>query len=217
MEEWKIAEKVYMIVRDNGRNVASAFRGPEYNAIGCFIHTIQLTVNKGCLSQSEVSNMLTCARKLVGSFRHSVMATKTLLEQQKDLGLPQHKLFQDVSTRWNSTYYLLSRLVEQKNAVKATCSKLEIDTDLRPNHWNLATKVIDILSIFEEATLAASQDNATIGVIIPLVGSLKRSLEDEGETDIGVKKMKRCMLLDLTERYPDTESNSYYAHAQCRF
>ncbi|GBP84499.1 Zinc finger BED domain-containing protein 4 [Eumeta japonica] len=42
---------------------------------------------------------------------------------QSELGLPKHKLIQDIQTRWNSTYYLLERLLEQKSAISVYISE----------------------------------------------------------------------------------------------
>lgn len=43
-----------------------------------------------------------------------------MVSKQVLLELPKHKLIQDVSTRWNSTYDMFSRYIEQQPAVFAT-------------------------------------------------------------------------------------------------
>ena len=52
-------------------------------------------------------------RKLVGHFKHSTLAMAALKEKQEQLNLDKHRLIQDVSTRWNSTYFMFERLLEQ--------------------------------------------------------------------------------------------------------
>ena len=64
--------------------------------------------------------MTAIARKIVGHFKHSVVAMSGLREKQVQLEVPQHHLIQDVSTRWNSTYFMLDRLAEQRVAIYAT-------------------------------------------------------------------------------------------------
>ena len=56
--------------------------------------------------------MTAVSRKLVGHFKHSVVAMTGLRGKQIQLDIPQHHLIQDVATRWNSTYFMLDRLAE---------------------------------------------------------------------------------------------------------
>ena len=66
--------------------------------------------------------MVAACRKLVGHFRHSVVAMEALRSQQAKVGQPKLKFIQDVSTRWNSTYYMLSRLLALSSEASAVLS-----------------------------------------------------------------------------------------------
>ena len=44
---------------------------------------------------------------------------RDLKEKQSQLGLPEHKLIGAVSTRWNSTYNMVKRILEQQQALSA--------------------------------------------------------------------------------------------------
>ncbi len=57
--------------------------------------------------------LLGAARKLVGHYKHSNLSFQTLKQMQAQLGVPQHSLIQDEPTRWNSSFYMLQRLIEQ--------------------------------------------------------------------------------------------------------
>ncbi|KAJ8897642.1 hypothetical protein PR048_002991 [Dryococelus australis] len=61
-----------------------------------------------------------CAKdgRIVGHFKHSVQATQQLNDCQRTLKLPEHRLIQDEPTRWDSTYQMLSRLLEQRKAAR---------------------------------------------------------------------------------------------------
>lgn len=61
--------------------------------------------------------MIVTGRRIVTLFNHSGTAQEKLHFIQKDLNLSQHKLVQDVTTRWNSTYYMLQELMQQKRAI----------------------------------------------------------------------------------------------------
>lgn len=61
--------------------------------------------------------MIAAGRKIVIHFHHSTAPQEQLHKIQKELNLPEHKLVQDISTRWNFTFYMLSRLLEQKRYI----------------------------------------------------------------------------------------------------
>ena len=58
----------------------------------------------------------------MGHFKHSVLACEELRKRQTQMELPEHKPIQDCDTRWNSTYYMLKRLVEMWWPVSAVLS-----------------------------------------------------------------------------------------------
>ena len=55
----------------------------------------------------------------MGHFKHNLLAMTALKKRQQQLTVPQHHLIQDVATRWNSIYFMLQRLHEQRWAVYA--------------------------------------------------------------------------------------------------
>ena len=62
-----------------------------------------------------------------------------LKEKQKLLGLPKHQLINDCITRWDSTYEMLKRFLEQQQAI---CAMLLEDGDnrsLMPSTDEIAT------------------------------------------------------------------------------
>ena len=74
---------------------------------------LQLSINKD-LGLSQISRLSAASRKLVGHFKHSAIAMTALKDKQVQLHINQHHLIQDVSTRWNSTYFMFERLLEQR-------------------------------------------------------------------------------------------------------
>ena len=60
--------------------------------------------------------------KLVNHFRHSIIATAALADRQKCMSMPIKKLVQDCGASWNSTYYLLERIVETRWPISAVLS-----------------------------------------------------------------------------------------------
>ena len=74
---------------------------------------VQLVIKDSILAQKSVTDMLARCKKIVGHFKHSSLATSHLRSIQKQLSVVEHKLMQDEPTRWDSSYYVLERLVEQ--------------------------------------------------------------------------------------------------------
>ena len=80
-------------------------------------HTLQLAVTKG-LEVSEVFRLTAVCRKLVGQFKHSMLASTALIKQ-KQLNIKEYHLIQDVVTRLNLVYFMFESLQEQQWAIYA--------------------------------------------------------------------------------------------------
>ncbi len=80
------------------------------------------------------------------------MAYTHLADIQKNLGLPLHRLVQDEPTRWNSTLYMLVRLLEQKMALAAYATEYNI-AQLSSNQVSLASKLVKVLSLYPHLLL----------------------------------------------------------------
>ena len=54
-------------------------------------------------------------KAVVEYFHRSTVASDKLKATQKQMGQEQLRFKQDVATRWNSTFYMLKRLIEAKD------------------------------------------------------------------------------------------------------
>ena len=174
---------------------------------GCFAHSLQLVVNDGVLCQRAVVDLLAVCRSIVGHFRRSTVAYDKLRKIQQQLHVPEHNLKQDEPTRWNSSFYMLKSIVEQKMSLAAYGSDGSIPV-LTSAQLDLANKVIEILLPVEEITRTISEEKACISAIIPMVRVLKKTLEQPGE-DRGVHSMKSAMLDSLQKRFSDIEQTDF--------
>ena len=216
IQAWKLTEKLTCIIRDNAANYVAGLRDADIPNFGCLAHTLQLVINDGVLVQRGVQELLGAARKLVGHYKHSNVSFQTLKQMQAQLGVPQHSLIQDEPTRWNSSFYMLQRLIEQRTALLAAGAACACMIELRAQQWNLAEKLVHVLQPFEEATREASGEYSSAAVIIPVVNSLQRSLTTTAESttdDHGITRMKQEMLSSLNRRYQHMETNKLYALA----
>ena len=106
LEVWNIqARHVCAVVTDNASNMTAALNSLECGHLPCFAHTLQLAVNKG-LNANSLNQLSSLARKLMGHFKHSTLATTALRQKQEQMNVPKHHLIQDVVTHWNSTFLM---------------------------------------------------------------------------------------------------------------
>lgn len=115
------ASKIVAVVHDNGSNVVLAANILQekhgWKSAHCAGHTLQLVISHA-LKHPQFTKILRAARCLVEHFKTGFK----LKTKQKQMGTPESKRIQDVSTRWNSTFYMLTPLLEQRWPLTATLS-----------------------------------------------------------------------------------------------
>ena len=106
--------RLIAITTDNGSNILRAFRVVlGWSQLSCFGHNLDLAVNKS-LCNTRVERAVKKCHSLVALFHRSWKKNRDLLEKQKLLQLPEHKLISDVITRWGCTYSMIERVIEQQ-------------------------------------------------------------------------------------------------------
>lgn len=201
LEKWNIDRtRCHLVLRDNAANMTKCFIDIGMLSTGCFAHSLQLVVHDGILSQRYVSDIIAACRKIVGHFKHSSTATSRLHEYQKQLNVADHQLIQDVTTRWNSSYYMMERLLEHRQALALYAAENDGMDTLSPNQWDVLKNAVSLLGPFEEATRYVSSATVSIAESIPLLAGLKSRLE-KAENDSGVKTMKATLLDALATRF----------------
>ena len=186
LEAWEIERKrVSCFVRDNAANITAATREGGFHHIGCVDHTLQLAINDS-LKSSEVTEILKSARAIVGHFNRSTVARQLLDSVQTQLQLPRHiyKLMQECSTRWNSTYYMLQRLQEQKRAVTTTLPETNCSIELTMVQWTTIDHIVAMLRPFEEFSREFERADVSVSLVIPAIRLLRQHVSQpltEGE------------------------------------
>jgi hypothetical protein len=117
LHEWNLSlGSLTSFTTDNGVNVAASIDLMGHTQVPCISLCLNLAVEKACCI-SDVSKALARCRRLVSHFNHSSKSSYLLKQKQESLSHPTHSLIQDVSTRWNSAYYMVSRVIEQQQPV----------------------------------------------------------------------------------------------------
>jgi hypothetical protein len=175
-DEWNITEKVVAIVTDNAANMVVAIRITRWKHIPCFAHTLNLIVQGALSAAKETADLKKKCKDMVTFFHQSTKASDKLKEVQRQLGVPEAKLIQDVETRWNSTFYMFQRILEQQEAITTTlCLQGRNEMCLSASDKEHLKKAMDVLQPFETATTEMSAEKyVSVSKIIPLARSLQR-------------------------------------------
>ncbi len=171
----------------------------------CAAHRLQ-TALKHALEDDEISSMLSAARKLVGHFKHSTKATTALKVAQKSK--KPKKVIQDVSTRWNSSYYMLARLnllhqpivsvLSDKNVSKRDDLRL----DLSAAQWALAEDICKALEPFEVATTVFSAEfNVSVSCVMPIMAGLTKTIKHVDDDLLPITRFKETLQSQLKRRF----------------
>lgn len=171
------------VVSDSAANMTKAVRDGGFVGVRCTAHILQLVI-RGALEEQEkkcgrLSTLLDSCRKMAGHFHRSVRDGHLLRLQQRKAGLPEHRLKQDVLTRWNSTLAMLERILEQQKALHAMSYEhnIGIGRPLGREDWAIIAQVVAVLKPFQAVTENLSQERASIAQVLPLFTYLQKKLE----------------------------------------
>ncbi|CAG5861508.1 unnamed protein product, partial [Menidia menidia] len=115
-ESWKLdTTKMAAITTDNASSNKKAFK-QHFTRVPCFGHNLHLAIKKG-LDIDSVSGALSRLRKTAAAFTRSPKMTQQRKNKQKDLKLPEHRLIHDEPTRWDSSFEMVDRFIQQQQAV----------------------------------------------------------------------------------------------------
>ncbi|KAJ7341004.1 hypothetical protein JRQ81_004569 [Phrynocephalus forsythii] len=201
----------YMVM-DAGRNMLTALNKVGLKDIVCMAHKLHLLARNALGLGSQVREtwcegtkaraLLEKCRQLIGHFSCSMKAAWKLREKQEKMGMAEHVLVQDMSTRWNSTSEMLERLVEQKDVLEAIMSTTSIlpgggELDISVTDWRTLRQMVDILKAFEEATKVLCGLNASLAHAIPLIHAHHQGLNALNEDDSLLLPRKRALVTSL--------------------
>lgn len=179
MGEWGIKGKVTGLVTDCAANMIASANTLNVRHIMCITHVLNLIVKKALTLTPELEEMHSRGRRILGHLESSTTAKEKLLEVQRQMGWPEHKLIQEVDTRWNSPFTMLDRLYEEREPLGAALASL--NADLVPfscKDYQAIQQCLTILKPVYQATVELSEDKfASASKVIPLAKMLKHFIE----------------------------------------
>ncbi|XP_071036960.1 zinc finger BED domain-containing protein 4-like, partial [Parasteatoda tepidariorum] len=203
----------YLTIRDGGSNIVKAVNDLNLESESCFLHNLHLIVSDALNSQRALKDIIALGRRIVGHFNHSSLACSKFKEiQEKQLHIQYKKLVQDVSTRWNSTFYMLNRLQELQNAISIYANGNNEIQNFSSYQWTLIENCIKLLQPFEEITKQISSSKSLISEVIPMVVTLQRYLLKSAEVS-GIGTMKEALEKNIHKRFSTIQLNKHYSLA----
>lgn len=222
ISQWNLGKNQAQLVvtTDNAANIKKAVNNSTHNLrhIGCFAHTLNLVAQQ-CLKVEAVSAIVNNVKRIVGYFHRSTTAKGVLSQKQDQLSLNNHRLVNDVPTRWNSTYMMLERFAEQRPAIFAALEALK-NTDLVRVYEQIKSSdvetIMHFLKPYKTATdVMSGSSYATVSLIKPLMENLMTKCIVESCDCAIARDMKMAAMNDLEERYNDADLTEYLYKCSC--
>lgn len=216
LSDWEITDKVVAIITDNGANIKSAVNDYfKKTQVPCVAHTLNLCVTDAIADNVSFKETVKKSKNIVTHFKSSNLAADKLRELQTQMNLPQLRVKQDVSTRWNSTLIMINRLLEVREPLSAAMSHLPKAPDaLDASEWHVLSDCTQVLQPLETMTEEMSGEKyPTMSMVIPLLRSLEHAIKNTAtETAVGFA-LKNKLLEVISRRFSGWETNKTAAKA----
>ena len=157
----------------------------------CAAHRLQ-NATKHAVEKQSMQRLLAKCRHLVGHFK----------QKQKTLGFTKMlHVVQEVPTRWNSTFYMLQRLVLLKQPIRLYLedTMTEVDQrsyDLTDSQWANAKSILNLLEAIDQVTTTLSGEESHW--CLPLLFGLREADENDSPMISGIKTK---LVEQLDERF----------------
>ena len=140
-----------------------------YSRLGCLCHTLQLLIME-VYNSDEYKEILHRARRLVGTVRKSSIAMEKIVSKCGKT------LISDNTTRWNSTYLMVKRLLVVKTHINEILEEMKMDSLLN-SEWVVLEEVVSLLEPFREQTDILQTDACSLSNVIPSLLELECHLD----------------------------------------
>ncbi|CAD7085301.1 unnamed protein product [Hermetia illucens] len=214
--KWNIKDDVVIAaVTDGGSNMIKAVElaFDKKRHTYCFAHLLNLLAQKSIESLPQLKSFLEQVKTIVSWFRSSVIGSDEL--RKRTVNSTEKTLIQSVSTRWNSTYYMVERFLALREIVS---SIINFNTTAPPM---ITAKDVEFLQDFvllfkpiEVATKGACGEKfVTSSMIIPIVRLLRKKISEASITTDLAKSLKNNIFAEWNKRFLNIEHNQLFTTA----
>jgi len=175
LAKWGLLSKVVTVTTDNDSTMKKACDILEFKHLPCLAHTINLLA-QDIFKLAAVNVIIPKCKRIVIYFKQSTIATAKLKEAQ-NTNEPL-LLIQEVSTRWNSAYAMVKRILQINEYVTLTLLKLRNGpSPITNEELDVLNDLSDLLSPFQEATLSVSTNTkVSVSLIIPVIAEIHHKM-----------------------------------------
>nr|XP_017250805.1 PREDICTED: zinc finger BED domain-containing protein RICESLEEPER 2-like [Daucus carota subsp. sativus] len=217
--EWGIIDKIGTLTVDNAaandvalrclKQTFSARRslsidGKMFHA-RCCAHILNLCVQDGLDPTQEIVDQVRDGVKYIAA---SESRRIKFAEISMSLGLKCKKLILDVSTRWNSTYNMLSCAIEFKNVflIYSTADQGFRDYVPSADDWDRVAGVCSFLEVFSDVTKVVSgTEYSTSNLFLSEIRRVKQIIDKKAvDHNLHIREMARKMELKFEKYWGET-------------
>ncbi|CAB4495821.1 unnamed protein product [Rhizophagus irregularis] len=208
-DDMRILTKIIACTTDNASNNDTLMKALEKTSAQDALSTLKVKYVENeneLLNNDEVSEVVPKLRKLVVKIHASPQRREKFSRQCEAAHLSDKELVVDVKTRWNSTFEMIKRSLELREALDNIAIA---DRDLRKweiidAEWDLLKQIKKLLYIFLRAMLHISHGRySTIENSIPIFNWIMDKIEDfdkEANIDEIIKKAA-CNAMEKLKKY----------------
>ena len=158
-----------------------------HKRLSCFSHSLQVVVRKFDTVKAP-KRALSIAHKLVSK------VCKSVKEIERLISLSGHKLVNDVPIRWNSTFIMISCLLEVRTELSKVLQELSWN-NLQNSERKQLENLHSLLKPFAKCTaLTSGEEYTTISMVIPVLMELNCHLDVVGFIDSEIYNINTSIL-----------------------
>ncbi|XP_011403989.1 PREDICTED: zinc finger BED domain-containing protein 4-like [Amphimedon queenslandica] len=202
VDDFNINSHISVIVHNQTANMLSSLdildskRG--WKSLNCVAHCLQLCLKPG-FEIAAISRFMSPARKFIGHFNHSVVATEALKRKQQQMSTDSNckfeKLIKDCPTKWNPSFLMLQ---PDDTVTKRSDRYL----DLKGEQWEIASELVKALKPFDVATTFFSyEESPSISCVLPILHGIVQSLSAVVDEPSVIHKFKEEVSGEIKRRW----------------
>ncbi|XP_037946423.1 zinc finger BED domain-containing protein 4 isoform X2 [Teleopsis dalmanni] len=208
IDDWQLTNKVVAIVTENSANILAAIEKGKWQKLECFAHCLNLVVQEAL---KKIGATIQRVKNIFTYFDKNPEACKKLKDYQKQIGINEVKIKQDDTMRWNSTYKMLTHVVEIKE-VLISSGLLQRELRLSPHNWELIEEVLAILEPFYEITIEISaEEDISLSKVVVVSNLLRTFLSERYPKNAGASDFLNCLLEEMQKHFESLDHNHLYA------